>query len=193
MAAPSTIYTMESVNLVCGDIGGNQVTPGLHTNLTIQELKLPALEEAMVDHTPGGALVGIEIMTHINKLEATFNLAGFNPDIMRLLGRSNRALQIYTAYGLIRDRRTGDAMRAVAVMQGRLARVNPSNFRKADMMGHEYSIKSIVAYKLDMQESKGAQMSPIYEWDFFTSTFFVGNENINSDLTAMLALPLTTA
>ena len=51
-------------------------------------------------------MVGIEIPTHINKLEATFNLAGWDPTIMRLYRpEQDRYHQIFTAYGLIRDRR----------------------------------------------------------------------------------------
>ena len=50
----TTIYTLESANLICGNTG-NKTAPGISTHLVLQELKLPALEENNVDHSPGGA------------------------------------------------------------------------------------------------------------------------------------------
>lgn len=188
-----TIYTMESVNLLVGTILGGTVAPGYSTHLTIQELKLPAMEEAYVDHMPGGAPVSIEIMMHVNKLESTFNLAGFNPDIMRVLGTANMAMQVFTANGLIRDRRSGQALAAQAIMVGRLGRVNPTAFRKGDLMSHEYSIRSIIKYSLHMQEIAGeggsGDLKQIYNWDFFTSDFYVGDINLNTEMINTLGIP----
>ena len=50
----ATIYTLESVNMICGDTGQGSA-PGVSTHLVLQELKLPGLEENYVDHAPGGA------------------------------------------------------------------------------------------------------------------------------------------
>ena len=71
---------MESANLICGDTRSGQEcrAPGISTHLVLQELKLPAMEENYVDHAPGGAPIAIEMPTHMNKLEATFNLAGWD-------------------------------------------------------------------------------------------------------------------
>lgn len=183
------IYTMEAVNLICGDVGGVS-TPGISTHLTIQELKLPAMEEVYADHNPGGGTIGIEIMTHMNKLEATFNLAGIQPDVMMLLGKSARALQSFTANGLVRDRRTGVALKAQAIMQGRLGRINPTAWSKTNLHAHEYAIKSIVSYSLYMRtDNTSENMTEIYLWDFFTSEFRVGDVDINKDLVGILEIP----
>lgn len=181
-------YTMESVNLICGDAGDGP-NPGVSVHLVIRELKLPALEENMVEHTAGGAWVQIEIPMFVNKLESTFNLAGFQPDVMRLFGTNSRVLQSYTAYGLIRDRATGQALQARAHMSGRLSRVNPTNFRKNDLQDIEYRIGSIVHYELAMAETAGTELVPIYKWDFFTSDFYVGDRNINEEMINILAIP----
>jgi len=146
-ASASNIYTMESANMICGNTG-NKTAPGITTHLVLQELKLPGLEENYVDHAPAGASVAIEINTHINKLEATFNLAGWDPDVMVYFGREEFRYHQFTAYGLIRDRRQGVALGAYAKFQGRLGRVNPTAFSKGNLMAHEYSIKSIVHYEL---------------------------------------------
>src|SRR5215216_2399381 len=152
------VYIMEGANLFCGDHD-----PTNSTHLILQELKLPGLEENYSDHTPGGAPIAIEVDTHINRLEATFNLAGWNPLVMTLIGRSTRVHQTFTAYGGVRDRRTGRLMEAKAVLQGRLGRVNPTAFRKGDVMAHEYSIRGIVHYELYLDTDA------IYRWDFFES------------------------
>jgi Bacteriophage tail tube protein len=185
---PATVYTMEAVNMICGDTG-DASAPGISTHLEISELKLPALEENYVDHTAGGAPVQIEIPMFMNKLESTFSLAGWNPAVMSMIGQQARALQRFTAYGVIRDRRTSQGLQALAIFEGRLGRVNPTNFRKGDLMHHEYSIKSIVHYELYMQEIVGAEPSEIYFWDFFTSTRRVGEVDLNAELNTLLAIP----
>jgi phage tail tube protein FII len=186
-----TVYVMEGANLICGDTvsGGDGRAPGVSTHLVLQELKLPAMEENYVEHTPAGAPVGIEVPTHINRLEATFNLAGWDPDIMKFMGQNQAQYHKFTAYGMIRDRRTSIALQALAIMQGRLGRVNPTAFSRGNLMAHEYSIKSIVSYRLYMQTTVVAtEPDPIYEWDFFTSDFMVGGDDINAEMKRTLAL-----
>ena len=192
--AQATIYVMESANLICGDtrsaIPGGVSAPGISTHLVLQELKLPTMEENFVDHAPGGAPLAIEVPTHMNKLEATFNLAGWDPLLMSYIGQNDPYHQRFTAYGLIRDRRTSKALQAMAVIEGRLGRVNPTAFSKGNLMAHEYSIKSIVSYKLTMQLTENGQ-TPflIYHWDFFTSKRIVGGKDLNADMINLLRIP----
>lgn len=189
MAEKNTVYTMESANLICGD-AGQRTAPGISTHLVLQELKLPTLEENYVDHTPAGAPIGIEIPTHMNKLEVTFNLAGWDPDVMIYIGQEDQArYQRFTAYGLIRDRRTSEALQSVSIIQGRLGRVNPTAFSKGTMMNHEFSIRSIVHYELWMQKKPNTIASEIYWWDFFTSTRRVGTRDLNDEMIRLLAIP----
>jgi phage tail tube protein FII len=187
----ATVYTMESANLICGDVTPNEqgAAPGISTHLVLQELKLPGLEENYVDHTPGGAPIAIEIPTHMNKLEATFNLAGWDPGVMIFVGQNIRTYQRFTAYGLIRDRRSSQALQATAIIEGRMGRVNPTAFRKGDLMAHEYSLRSIVHYELWMQMNADATPSEIYFWDFFTSTRRIGQVDLNDDMIRVLAIP----
>lgn len=185
---PASLYTMESANMVCGDTG-DATSPGISTHLEILELKLPSLEENYVDHQPGGAPVAIEVPMFVNKLEATFNLAGWNPGVMSMIGQSARAMQRFTAYGLIRDRRTGNGLQAIAIFEARLGKVNPTAFKKGDMMAHEYALRSIVHYELYMQQVVGTEPTEIYFWDFFTSTRRFGGVDLNDELNAILAIP----
>jgi phage tail tube protein FII len=191
----NTLYILESANIICGDTGAAS-QPGFSTHLMLQEMKLPGMQENNMDHAPGGARIAIEVPSHIQKLEATFNLAGWQPDIMQLLGTSIRSQQRYTIYGLIRDRRTGNALQARAFIEGRMGKVNPTNYKKGDLMAHEYAINSIIHYELYMQSTPVASaagtdtaLAEIYYWDFFESTFRVGGVDIQSEQNMILAIP----
>lgn len=173
----STLYIMESANLFAGD---NR--PDQSNHLALQEIKLPGIEENFVDHVAGGAPVGIRINTHINPLEATFNLAGWSPNVKTLIGTWEQALQHFTAYGVIRDRLTGRAMRGQAIMWGRLSRANPTAFRKGDLQAHEYAINGLTHYELKMGDDA------IYLWDFFTNTLVVGGVDRNADTNTLLSI-----
>lgn len=176
----NSIYVMEAANLFCGDSD-----PSLSNHLTISDLKLPGLEENYVDHIAGGASVGIEVDTHINKLESTFNLAGWSPEVMTMIGRSERAQQVFTAYGVIRDRRSGIAMEGKAIIGGRLGRVNPQAWKRGDLQHHEYSIRGIVHYELYMDGTE------IYNWDFFLNQKSIGGVDVNFDVNQILRIPVT--
>lgn len=190
---PANVYVMEAANLIVGDAGAENA-PGISTHLTLAELKLPGMEENYVDFLPGGAPVAIEVPTHYNRLEGSFNLNGWQPEIMGVLARSDITLQRFNAYGLIRNRLDGQASRALAIMWGRLGRVNPTAYRKGDLMAFEFSIRSITHYELYMAQGPGVEMTQIYYWDFFTSEFYVTGPdgvpvNVNADLINILAIP----
>ena len=186
--ANATVYTLESANIICGDTRGISA-PGVSTHLVLQELKLPAMEENYVDHAPGGAPIAIEIPTHFLKLEATFNLAGWDPALMSFIGQNDPYYQRFTAYGLIRDRRSSRALQALGIIEGRLGRVNPTAFSKGTLQHHEYSIKSIVHYELYMGLTENGDLSEIYYWDFFTSERRIGGKDLNEDMITLLAIP----
>jgi P2 family phage contractile tail tube protein len=173
----NTIYTMEAANIFVGDDN-----PNASNHMTIQTLKLPSLEENYVEHNAGGASVGMEFETHMNKLEATFNLAGWTPDVMTKIGRWSAEVQRFTARGAIRDRRTGKVSSALARMWGRLGRANPTDFRRGDLFGHEYSIRSIHHYELIMG---GRQL--IY-FDYFENARIIGGWDINSEINGALGV-----
>jgi P2 family phage contractile tail tube protein len=173
----SNVFTMEAANLFCGN--HDQATSN---HLSILNWKLPTLEENTVDWNPGGSPVASEVETGINKLESTFTLAGYTPEVMKLIGTSARERQIFTGYGVIRDRKLGSAIELRAVMQARLGRVAPSDFRRGDMNSHEYSIKSIVHYELYMGGDE------LYFWDMFTGEFRIGGQDINFDTNRILRI-----
>lgn len=170
------LFIMEAVNIVAGDNTAND------QHLTIQELKLPTLEDNFADHAAGGAPIAIEVDTHMQRLEATFNLAGWTPEVANLVGRWSADQQHFTALGAIRDRRMGTILQARAIMWGRLGRVNPTNFRKGDIFAHEYSIRAITHYELTVMGQE------LFWWDFFTNVRRIGGQDVNAELNAALEI-----
>lgn len=164
-----TVYMMEAVNLFCGD---HDPTKSKH--LTIVELKLPDLQEMFADHHAGGAQVAVEMPVGIQKLEPTFKLGGFDPDLLTEFGLNTRYRNNFTAYGVIRDQRRGAAIEAKAIIEARLGKVAPDAFQRGEMQGHEYAMNSVVHYELWFDGN------PKIEWDFFTNIWRIDGQDQNA-------------
>ena len=154
-----TMYVMEAVNLFCGNDD-----PTASKHLTIAELKLPDMSETFADHGPGGGRVGIEVGVGIEKLEATFKLSGFDPQLLTQFGLGTRASNNYTAYGSVLNKRSGRAIETKAVMEGRLGKIAPDAFERGELQGHEYAINGIMHYELFFD---GAEK---FYFDFFSNS-----------------------
>ena len=174
----STLYIMEAANLFCGD---DDPTGSKH--LTLTELQLPNLQEMYQDHHPGGSRVQVEVAVGIEKLEASFKLAGWDPDLLTQFGLGARALKKFTAYGVIRNKRTGTAIEAKAVLEGRLGRANPEAFQRGEMQGYDYAINGIMHYELHFEG-----VEKVY-WDFFTTDWRIDGVAQNADERAILRIP----
>jgi uncharacterized protein len=174
----STLYVMEAANIFCGD-----ADPSLSHHLDIRNVKLPELVENFVDHAPGGAPWAIEIDTHINRLEATFDLAGWDANVMSILASWSLPNRNFTVWGVIRDRQSGTPLEGQAIIQGRLGRVNPQPWRRGELQHHEYSIRSITGYQLTLNQVQ------IYNWNFFTNQLVIGGVDMNADTNTILKIP----
>ena len=181
----NTLLTMESANLYCGIQNGvTNTANSLHLEIT--ELKLPALNETYADHRAAGAGIAVEIDTVFNKLEATFQLLGWDSQVAELVASWFTNDNLFYAYGLIRDRSSGAAIQAAAQMKGRLGLADPQLFRKGDTMHWNYAIKGIIQYQLYLAGDA------IYQWDYYNNVFLVGGVDRNADRTACLHLPAPT-
>jgi P2 family phage contractile tail tube protein len=176
----STVYLMTAVNLYCGD---HDPTKSKH--LTLAELKLPDLQAIYVDHHPGGGVAATEFEVGIQKLEPTFKLNGFDPDLMAEFGLGAKIRNRFTAYGEIIDQRTGRSIESKAVIEARLGRVAPDAFQRGELQGHEYAMNSVVHYEMWFDNK------PIYEWDFFTNLWRVNGIDQNADTNRILRIPTT--
>jgi uncharacterized protein len=178
----STIYIMEAANLFVG-----LADPTKSKHLTLTELKLPALQEIFVDHHGGGMRVGIEVGVGVQKLEPTFNLAGFDPDLLSEFGLGSKVRNVFTAYGVVRDKRTGRAIEAKAIMEGRLGKADMSAFQRGEMTSFEYAINELMHYELWFD---GAEK---IHWDAFTNVWRINGVDENSAENLILRIPQTGA
>lgn len=171
---PNPFEVMTDVNLFCG------ATPdrGNSNHLAITELKLPAWEERYVDFRPGGANVAIEVDVQMVRLQASFTLAGITPQVMKLLRPVVGNSTYFAAYGVVRDYVTFVPRQAVAIMFGRLGRVEPSNFRREDVLHTTYAIRGLTSYRLTVagfnQDTGVEENDIIYDWDFATNQLMIG-------------------
>lgn len=175
-----TLFTLEKANMFCG-AEPTDTNLGLYLELT--EVKLPAMNEQFVDHRAGGVPIAIEVDTIFAKLESTFQLIGWNPQVSTLIASWTAQQNMFWVYGLLRDRMTGQASQATAYMKGRLGMADPQNFRRGDTMHWNYGIKGIIAYKLAIDNEV------IYDWDFFQNRFIVGNFDRNAETNRILNVP----
>lgn len=173
----SNVYIMEAANLFVGDHD-----PRNSKFLTLEELKLPDLQEAMVDHNPGGGKVGVEFAVGIQKLEPTFKLKGWDAPLLRIFGLGSTVRKLFTAYGVIRDKRSGRALEAMAVIEGRLSKVAPDAFKRGEAMDFEYAISEVMHYELFFDGNE-----ELY-WDFFTNTLRLGGVDPDPDFNSILRI-----
>lgn len=173
----STLYVVEAANLFVGDHD-----PSNSQHLAIRELQLPNLQAMYVDHHAGGARVQIEIEVGIEKLEPTFKLAGFDPKLLEQFGLSTKLKNIFTAYGEVKDRRTGKSYELKAIMEGRLGKIEGDAFQRGEVMTHDYGINEITHYEVwfDNQEK--------IVWDFWTNTWRVNGVDQNATTNSILRI-----
>ena len=174
----STVYLMTAANLFCGD---HDPTKSKH--LTLAELKLPDMQAIYADHHPGGSLVATEFEVGVQKLEPTFKLNGFDPDLLSQFGLSGKIRNTFTAYGVITDQRTGREIEAKAIIEARLGKVAPDAFQRGEMQGHEYAMNSVVHYELWFDGE------PKIEWDFFTNLWKIDGVDQNATVNSILRIP----
>lgn len=174
----STLYVLEAANLFCGDHD-----PKNSKHLTLQELKLPTLEADYQDHMPGGSKVGIEIEVGIKKLEPTFKLVGFDPELLTQFGLGSRIKHIYTAYGEIRDRRTGASIELRAVMEARLGKIESDAFKRGDLMATDYALHEVTHYEVFFNTEEK------WFWDFWSNTLRINGSDEGQTTNTILRIP----
>lgn len=173
----STIYVMEAANLFCGD---HDPTKSKH--LTLTELQLPTLQEMYQDHHAGGSKVQIEVAVGVQKLEPTFKLSGWDPDLLAQFGLGAARPQMFTAYGVIANKRTGEKIGAKAIMQGRLGKVEGEAFKRGEMQSHDYAVNEVTHYELWFGDREKLF------WDFFTAEWRLDAVDQNADERRLLGL-----
>jgi uncharacterized protein len=82
---------------------------------------------------------------------------------------------VFTAYGVIRDKRTGIAIESKAIIEGRLGKIEPDAFQRGELQGHEYTINEVMHYELWFNEKEKLF------WDFFSTEWRLDGVSQNDD------------
>jgi hypothetical protein len=175
----STLWIQESCNLFVGDDG-----PDNSKHLSLESIKLPTLEEISQEHHAGGAIGQIKVGgLGLKPLECTFKLKGWDPQTLSQFGLGKKNQLPFTVYGLIRNKNGNAALECKAIIRARLAKVEPDEFKRGDLYGHNYMLDEILHYELyfDKQEK--------YYWDFFGSDYRIDGVPQNDDERAILRIP----
>lgn len=162
MALSAQPTILEAANLTCG-LDGN------HNHLRLLDVHLPTLEEAYLDHRPGGAPVAIEVDVMMNKFECDFTLAGWSPKVDALIRPMTMGMNIFTFYGALRKHPTGEVAQTIVRMTGRLGKVSLDPWRRGQISQESYAIKGIIHYEIEVAGSS------LFLWDFFNNSLSVAD------------------
>jgi hypothetical protein len=66
-------------------------------------------------------------------------------------GLGSKARKVFTTYSVIRDKGTGQAIEGKAVMEGRLSKIAPDEYKRGDLMGNDYAINELTQALLQPQ------------------------------------------
>lgn len=175
----ASLYILEAANLFVTDNGPNN-----SKHLSLQQVKLPTLEEVTAQHHAGGAIGEIEIGgLGVKALVCQFDLVGVDPQTLAQFGLGSQETQPYTIYGLARDKNGGRAIEVKSVLQARLTKAEPDAFKRGDLFKNAYELKEVSHYELYVDQQE------IYYWDFFTSDYRVNGNSENTDDKNILRIP----
>jgi len=181
---PNPVLVMDYANLFCGSAPENDKASN---HLTLMSVELPTIDVQYVYHRPGGSPVAIEVDVIMARFEIRFELIGMTRQVMELVGKYVVGANDFFFYGNCRDYLTGLTIQAEAIVRGQLGRVEPGAFRRGNVFSTKYQIRGLTRYTFNLANR------PVYDWDFFTTTWSVGGINQNGASTAPLGVELDTA
>jgi P2 family phage contractile tail tube protein len=174
-----SFYVFEACNMFVGDDG-----PDNSKHLQIDTIKLPVLEENSQDHFAGGAIGEISVGNlGLKKLEITFKLKGFDPQVMSQFGLNGRNSLPYTIYGAIRDKKGGAPVEMKCVARGRLGKIESDELKRGDLIGHDHMIHEILHYEMWFANKEK------YYYDWFASDWRVDGISANAEIRNILRIP----
>lgn len=146
----SGLFIMDMATIQVGDLNPDDLN-----HLRLESVKLPTLQEKTQDHTPGGAVMGLQIgMTMLEALNLTFRMKGLNPETSRRLGIGQGRRLNYTLRGNVRDVREDRNFACRVRVNGRMIKVDQSEFARESGINEDFEITEVVLYEVhfDNQE-----------------------------------------
>lgn len=172
-------FLLEAVNLFLGDHD-----PAASNHLELTSLKLPELAQKTIEHTAGGSVGSVNFaIPSLDALEPSAKLGGFNAERLSQFGLNSPYRSVFTAYGVIREKRSNKEREAKAIIEARLATIAPDEFSQGSEFGHDLTFKEVVSYSL-FEEGR-----EVFAWDWFARTWRVGGVDQLGTSNRILRIP----
>lgn len=110
----------------------------------ISKMAIPAIKFVTSEHNPGGGVMAVDFaQPRIEKVEPAFEVKGFDTDIFGGMGEVER----WTFAGSVRDKKTGKAQPARAVIEGAITEWTPDEASPTEFVGCNHAIKEVTHYE----------------------------------------------
>lgn len=127
----------------------------------VESVKLPMISERTTEHNPGGSFASIKIGSRfMEALEMTFKTRGLSTDLYKVYGINGFEANAFTFRGNMRDIQTGAEKPVVAVVRGRLIKLDQSEFSRGEKISSDYSIDEIASYSLTIGGQEKVYFNP---------------------------------
>ncbi|WP_274626583.1 phage major tail tube protein [Arvimicrobium flavum] len=111
---------------------------------TISKLTIPAIKIVTTEHNPGGGVMAVDFaQPRIEKVEPAFEIKGFDTDVFHGFGLVDR----WVFAGAVRDKKTGKAQSARAVIEGAVTDWEPDEASPTEFVGCNHAIKEVTHYE----------------------------------------------
>ena len=138
----------------------------------VSKLSIPAIKFATASHTPGGSVMAVDFaLPRIEAVEPAFEVKGFDADIFGDLGEVGR----WAFAGAVRDKKTGKAMPARAIIEGAIVEWTPDDADPSDFVGCNHALKEVTHYEFWLD---GAELWYV---DFFERVLRRGGKDLFAD------------
>lgn len=118
---------------------------------TISSLTIPSITFMTANHNPGGGVMSVDFtLPRIEPVEPAMTVKGFDTDVFRGLGVVDR----WTFAGAVRDKKTGLAKPARAIIEGAIVEWEPDEASPEEFVGCTHGFKEVTHYEfiLDGEE-----------------------------------------
>lgn len=173
------LIVQEAVNLICGDDAAN---PEASKHHNLESIQLPTLEDVTTEHHAGGSYGAVQLAGFgIKAFEPTFKLKGHDLQVMSMFGLPYRSP--FTVYGLLRDKAKQRAVEVKSVLECKLTKYAPDDFKRGDDFGHDCAMMEVFRYAIYLDNAEH-----LY-FDYLSSQFRVNGQDRIADERRILRLP----
>ncbi|NMG39795.1 hypothetical protein GRZ55_11125 [Chelativorans sp. ZYF759] len=126
---------------------------------TISKLTIPAIKFMTASHNPGGGVMAVDFtLPRVEPIEPAMEIKGFDTDIFRGLGMPER----WTFAGAVRDKKTGIAVPARAIIEGSITEWEPDEASPEEFVGCTHALKEVTHFEFSLN---GQELFYIDFWE----------------------------